>query len=255
MMLLLGGFAWQQCSDEEEPAPVDCSKNPVMLSMVTVEDSNCGATDGRIEVRATGGSGSYQYSLNGGTAQNGAVFSNLAAGVYTVTAMDENECTGELEVPVSNLNGLNISFETEASGCGATNGVITIDAFDGEPPYHFSINNGAATESNTFSNLQRGTYDLVVSDATGCEVAQEVKVTSGVSFAGAISPIIQAKCAVSGCHNGTQFPDFRVFKNVHDNAGQIKTLTGNRTMPQEGSLTQNEIDLIACWVDDGALDN
>ena len=51
------------------------------------------------------------------------------------------------------------------------------------------------------------------------------------------------------------FPISAIFANVQGNAGQIKTLTGNRTMPAEGSLTQAEIDMIACWVDDGAVAN
>jgi hypothetical protein len=108
---------------------------------------------------------------------------------------------------------------------------------------------------NTFSGLPRGDYTVVVGDDTGCEVSQVVRVTSGVSFSGTLAKIIEKNCAISGCHAGSQFPDFRVFKNIHDNALQIKKLTGDHTMPQQGSLTQAEINTIACWVDDGAANN
>jgi len=76
-----------------------------------------------------------------------------------------------------------------------------------------------------------------------------------VSFLQSVSPIIQRSCAVSGCHAGDQPPDWRVFSNIQDKAQLIKIRTQNRTMPKIGTLTQEEIDLIACWVDQGALDN
>jgi hypothetical protein len=94
-----------------------------------------------------------------------------------------------------------------------------------------------------------------VKDASGCEIEQTVRITSGIGYAASIAPIIQNNCAVSGCHSGTQAPDFRVFKNIQDNAAQIKVLTGNKTMPQNGTLSQSQIDMIACWVDDGAPAN
>jgi len=36
---------------------------------------------------------------------------------------------------------------------------------------------------------------------------------------------------------------------------QIRSRTQSRSMPLIGSLTLEEIDAFACWIDDGALDN
>lgn len=253
--LLLSAMAWQRCENEEEPGPVDCMTNPVELSLVSTEDSNCNATDGSLEVRASGGSGSYRYKLVGGSEQNSGVFSNLGAGVYEITAVDANNCADTLEVSVQNANGMNISFDTQPSGCNGSDGTLSVTASDGTSPYQFKLNGGQATTTSTFSGLQSGEHELVVTDAAGCEVSQSVRVTSGVSFQASISPIISNDCAVSGCHNGSQAPDLRTFKNIQDNASRIKTVTGNGRMPMGGTLTQNEIDMIACWVDDGAPDN
>jgi uncharacterized membrane protein len=40
-------------------------------------------------------------------------------------------------------------------------------------------------------------------------------------------------------------------------AASVKLRTANKSMPPSGSsqLTQSQIDLIGCWVDDGALNN
>lgn len=253
--VIVTAFAWQGCEEETVDEPVDCNVNPVEVQLSSVEHSNCGATDGEVTLSATGGNGKYKFAIDGGTAQESGVFAGLGAGTYEVTATDGNNCSSTMEVEVLNMEGLNIDVESADSGCKTTQGGVTVTAFDGNEPYAYKLGDAAFSTSNTFSGLGSGDYPLTVRDASGCEVNQTVKVRSGVSFDASISPIIENKCAVSGCHNGSQAPDLRVFKNIHDNAGTIKTVTGNGSMPQNGTLTQNEKDLIACWVDDGALDN
>ena len=78
---------------------------------------------------------------------------------------------------------------------------------------------------------------------------------SQITYSTSISSIIETNCSIPGCHSGSQSPDFRDFTNIQLNASRIKIRTQNRTMPKVGSLTQQEIDMIACWVDNGALNN
>lgn len=255
IVMVMHAITWQGCESEEAPEPVDCSANPVALELVSVTDAVCGAADGSVEVAASGGSGNYRYSIGDNAPGSSAVFEGLGAGVYEISALDDNDCETKLEATVKNGVGMNITFEATTSGCKTSNGTLTVSAFDGTGPYQFKLGSGSFSTTNTFAGLPAGDHDLVVTDATGCEVNQRVTVASGVSYSATVAGIIQTKCAVSGCHAGTQSPDFRVFKNIHDNAAQIKTLTGNGTMPQNGSLTREQIDFIACWVDDGALNN
>ena len=86
-----------------------------------------------------------------------------------------------------------------------------------------------------------------------------------VSYADQVWPIIDTSCAIvgnGGCHDGGNGPsrDWTVFANVQSHAVQIKdriTRTPGTSgyMPQIGSLTDDEIRLISCWVDQGAQDN
>ena len=253
--LIFTAIFWQGCVDHKLPEPVNCDNDPVSLELVSVVDSNCELQDGSVEVRASGGTGVYTYRLGDRDGQLSSVFLNLSAGLYEVSVDDVNGCSATLEAVVNSQSGLSGSFETTTAGCTSSAGSIVVTPSGGTPPYNFKIGNSAFTTENTFNNLGAGNYTIIIKDVTECEFSQPVRVKSGVSFSATISPIIEINCSISGCHNGTQFPDFRVFKNIHDNAVQIKTLTGNRTMPQEGSLTQAEITLIACWVDDGAPEN
>jgi len=243
------------CADHKLPAPITCSNEPVVLELISVIDSDCALKNGSVEVQASGGTGSYLFRLNGGEAQSASVFMNLGAGVYEISATDDKNCAGTVQATVPNKDGLNITFQATDSGCKGSGGTVTIEAVDGVEPYQYKISTSSFSTNNVFTDLSASNHTVVVKDDTGCELTQTIKVRSGISYTTSIAPIITENCAVTGCHNGSQFPDFRQFANIQANAAQIKTLTGNRTMPAEGSLTQAEIDMIACWVDDGAIAN
>ena len=78
-----------------------------------------------------------------------------------------------------------------------------------------------------------------------------------ISYSRDVDPIIKADCAVPGCHvPGTGLPNYLEFSTVQALAPEIKSRTQSRSMPQGGrSLSIEEIDRIACWVDAGAPDN
>jgi hypothetical protein len=84
-----------------------------------------------------------------------------------------------------------------------------------------------------------------------------------VSYLEDVKPIIESKCAISGCHNGSlgaerNWSDFATFQQNAKN-GNVKNYVINRIMPPasspNGPLSQDEINAIACWVDDEAPNN
>jgi hypothetical protein len=86
-----------------------------------------------------------------------------------------------------------------------------------------------------------------------------------VSYTNDVWPIIDTSCANvgnGGCHDGSNGPDrdWTVFSNVQSHAAQIKNRISRTPgtagyMPQIGSLDDEEIRLISCWVDQGAQNN
>ena len=243
------------CTSNDLDPPVDCSVEGPSLQLVEVGDADCNQQNGFIEVAGTGGTGSYQFKLDDGAFQPEPEFAGLGAGSYVITLKDGNTCERTLSVNVLNKEGVNVTLTSTESGCKGTGGSVTAEAEGGEAPFLYKIESGAFQESNVFESLSHGEYTVTVKDNTGCETNQKIKVLSGISFNDQIKPIIETSCAINNCHNGNQFPDFRQFNNIQSNAAKIKELTGNRTMPDEGTLTQNQIDMIACWVDDGAPAN
>lgn len=72
-----------------------------------------------------------------------------------------------------------------------------------------------------------------------------------ITFSAKVKPIIDNNCLQ--CHgNGGFFPNLTSFSSINTNAGRVKDAVVSRRMPQGGSLSQADIDAIACWVDAGA---
>jgi SprB repeat len=93
--VLIGG----SCNKGSDPPP------PPSCTGVSITVVNTASTigtpcltpgNGSLTVSATGGSGSYTYSVNNGTFLPSNVFNALTPGNYTVTAKDANNCTGTL---------------------------------------------------------------------------------------------------------------------------------------------------------------
>ncbi|MEQ9439190.1 MAG: 2-polyprenyl-6-methoxyphenol hydroxylase [Cyclobacteriaceae bacterium] len=87
----------------------------------------------------------------------------------------------------------------------------------------------------------------------------EVTCRDDTSLADDVQPIIAANCAISGCHvSGTQLPNFSQKSTIINRAANIRNKTKDRTMPPPASgitLSAEEIQLIDCWVAQGANDN
>jgi uncharacterized membrane protein len=90
-----------------------------------------------------------------------------------------------------------------------------------------------------------------------CEnnIEKEFDCFDQISYNQTIKVIIENNCLQ--CHNGddNSIPDWRTYQEVSDYADKIQELTLSRVMPKEGSLTNEEIKAIYCWVEQGALNN
>ena len=74
-----------------------------------------------------------------------------------------------------------------------------------------------------------------------------------------VSPIIISKCATATCHDPATASSGLVFQNytqVHDVLDRIKARTiVQKTMPPANPLSPTEINILKCWIQNGALNN
>src|SRR6187551_216253 len=259
-IILIGNVFFFSCVSDDINK-VDCDTTDLAITTSVTNLTVCTPPNGSITANATGGKSPYTFSIDGTTFSSTQTFNNLSAGTYILTVRDANDCDRTVEATVGGVGVAASATVDIDSGCKGTNGKITVTASNGTQPYTYKLGNASFVSSNTFTSLATNTYQVTVKDAGGCEfVVAGIKVTSGVSYQNDIKPILEANCIKSGCHNGDNGAqrNWSVFANVQAKASGIKTRTGNKSMPKDiapTGLPQNQIDLIACWVDDGALDN
>ncbi len=247
------------CSDD--PKPFNCEVSDLKIVLKNkIDATNCATPNGSISVEAGAGKEPYSYFLNDQTtSQSTGEFTALLPGVYAVSVKDGNGCTKS----VNNIAvvGDNFSFSTELvedTECRGGNGEASITIVDGNPPYTFNIGSGSFSDVASFLGLNSGNHSIGVKDGDGCIVTLTITIPkgkSGTSWISDIKPIVESSCVKSGCHNGVSRPDLSKYDNAKKYAAQMKSETQSKNMPRDGSLTQNQIDLIGCWVDDGALEN
>jgi subtilisin-like proprotein convertase family protein/PKD repeat protein len=153
-----------------------------LAATADVQNVSCtGDASGSVVVNATGGTGAYTYSSDGGTTtQSSNVFGDLAAGDYTITVTDANGCSTTVDATVAEpAELLTLDAQTTPVSCnGEGDGEIELTATGGNAPYEYSFNGGITYQSSgTFGDLAPGTYTVLVRDANGCEVAAIVVVT------------------------------------------------------------------------------
>ncbi|MCW5908740.1 MAG: gliding motility-associated C-terminal domain-containing protein [Chitinophagales bacterium] len=152
-----------------------------------------GGNNGSLTVSASGGSGTFSYQWSNGA--TGSTASNLTANTYTVIVND-GACTVSDSYTITQaaqlvLNQPNIQHV----GCtGATTGSITANASGGTPGYTYNWvqqSNGQTYTGQTITNLNGDTYNLTVTDNSGCTVSnnyQLIQVTP-LSFSTSFSNV------------------------------------------------------------------
>jgi gliding motility-associated-like protein len=184
-----------------------------------------GQTNGAFSVQADplSGTGPYTYTI-GGPVQGNGIFTNLAAGNYTVTVTDARGCN--IQVPVvltqpaavdapaaivtSNYNGSDISCATACDGAATIPNPIV----GGTTPYSFLWSNSQTTQS--ISGLCAGSYRVTITDVNGCQDTTSIVLTAPAQ--------LTASTAINGagCANG--------------NSGDVTVTATGGTAPYSYSL-------------------
>lgn len=142
------------------------------FNIINLIDVSCyGGNDGSILLTSFGGTGSIQYSMNGGSSfQSSGEFTGVSAGKYIVMVKDAAGCTDVQIVYINQPQQLMLTASVIDLSCnGSENGQINVTSVSGGTGSMSYSLNGNSYQSNThFSGLVEGTYTVYVKDVTGC---------------------------------------------------------------------------------------
>jgi Secretion system C-terminal sorting domain/FG-GAP-like repeat len=125
------------------------------------------------------------YSWNTKPIQNTKTATRLAAGVYSVTVTDASNTKKTEWVTITEPNPITADFTiTPTTICSSPcNGIATIKASGGTPPYTFKWDTNAKNQSSeTATGLCAGKYTVRITDSKGCVTDKEVVIKESSSF-------------------------------------------------------------------------
>ncbi|SEQ39436.1 SprB repeat-containing protein [Neolewinella agarilytica] len=147
------------------------SSSPIVLGTNNVTPSDCGMSNGSINVGVSGNTNSVTYAWSHDAGITGQFASGLAAGDYSITVTEDGTgCTASIDVNVTGSpNGamMTITSLTNTS-CGLDNGALEVVPAFGTPPFEYRWSHTNTLSIGTVSNLAAGTYGVTSTDTEGC---------------------------------------------------------------------------------------
>ena len=163
------------------------SPNPLIAQWLSAQDPSCSNTqDGYLLAQIQGGNPPYRYTWHNPQGpldtldnnNNRIERLNLQAGPYRLFLLDQNGCTQTLDTSLQAPPNLRLNLQAFPSSCYHNNdGQIRAQANGGTPPYTFTLMpSGQAQSQGQFNNLLGGNYQVLLSDALGCQNQGQIQV-------------------------------------------------------------------------------
>ncbi|MFO7922155.1 MAG: gliding motility-associated C-terminal domain-containing protein, partial [Bacteroidales bacterium] len=199
-------------SDETEI--VITEPNQVFVGFDAPAIETCYGDPGTITLTASGGSGSFEYSISTtqdvpGAFQESEIFDNLSGDVAYYAFVRDTGTGCIVDVNAGNSITIDqpteieysVTLEQDVSGCSySTNGEIRISSpTGGSSPYSYFINGDDNMGSRIFSGLGVGEHLIEVVDNRGCRIPETVTLSGP-------DPIVTDNVVltdVTGCHGNS----------------------------------------------------
>jgi len=172
------------CSASDE---ITINVSSIAVELATTPVSCEGGANGTISVVVRDAIEPYSYSWTGpdGFTSSADSLAGVAAGEYCVTVTDAAGCENDACIDVIEANELTASSTLSDFACnqiscnGACDGTIDMNVSGGVTPYSFAWlgPDGFIASSEDISQLCAGTYELTLTDATGCEYSNSYTLT------------------------------------------------------------------------------
>ena len=174
--------------------------NDITIITDLENDINCfNAANGEIKLTITGGTLNYTFAWT----KDGIPYamtkdlSDLSPGVYNVKVSDANNCgpkTATFTITEPPILAVNLGNKTNILCFGQSTGAIDVNVVGGTLPYTFAWSgpNGFSSSNQNLTALFAGTYNLIVTDNSGCFKTFSVTLTqpTEITIKAATTPII-----------------------------------------------------------------
>jgi gliding motility-associated-like protein len=141
---------------------------PITFKINSITDALCyQSADGAIDFTCSGGSGSYNYTINGNPSSNNPT--GLTANTYVIIATDASNCTASTTITINQPTDIVTSSIVVDIPCKyQQNGKVYLTTTGGLPPYQYWHNNTSKTTADSFIYMAYGNHKFYTSDIHNC---------------------------------------------------------------------------------------
>lgn len=138
-------------------------------------DASCASIgNAQAEITVSGAKLPVTYKWSDNVETSEPLRSNLSKGNYVVTVVDQNDCSMPVDINIYSKK-LSTATAIDSATCGlAPDGAADIKLFSATFPATFSWPDGKTTTDGKRSGLDKGNYDVLITDANGCEVHADI---------------------------------------------------------------------------------
>lgn len=179
----------QGCLSSFTDVVIPRGSGSLLLGSPAITAADCGTANGAIGVVLLSGTAPLVYNLTNSsgtlvatrtvTNTTAPVFSNLAAGLYTVSVNDNNGCTASQTVIVNSRGGVirPSDFVVTSANCAGTRGAIT-SITNPLAGYNYAVYppNNLPLVGIPSTNLIPGVYTIVATNSAGCIATTQVTI-------------------------------------------------------------------------------
>ncbi len=153
-----------------------------ILAAVSTTNSNCGFSDGNVNILAIGGNPGYTYLWDDPGTSTSTSVSNLPAGTYTVTVTDIVGCVGQGSGTINDMAGGSAvaSVDVNSTCYDSCDAQASVNMIGGTAPFIYTWSSGGSGISE--SNLCAGIVSVLVTDDVGCVSTDTVTISQPNMF-------------------------------------------------------------------------
>ena len=197
-----------------------------VLGNTTVVTCN-GGNDGSITINASSGTMPYTYHWGGATTTVNTQ-SGFAAGSYTITVTDSNNCSATVPATIGQPAPISaIPTVVNVTCNGGTNGSVGLAVSGGNGTYTYQWTNTTQT-TPVITNLTANTYNVTVTDIKGCQKDTFATVIQPTPFNISFPTVINDSCSYGAQGSATVLVSGSTpgYTYLWSNASTSITITG-----------------------------
>nr|HMQ62440.1 SdrD B-like domain-containing protein [Flavilitoribacter sp.] len=148
-----------------------------VLNVVTTEP-DCGMSNGAIDLTISDPDGTGPYTIAWSDGPTTEDRTGLAPGMYTVMVTNGISCTSSLTINLDASSAPEVTIYQTNESCTAGNGALDLEITGGTLPYTIDWDNlPGSPDPEDQTGLSAGTYNVTVTDGSGCVATGTVALT------------------------------------------------------------------------------